>query len=80
MQNWVKNGNWGSEMDPIVKVGHKGRVRAIVKLGMQNPEFHNRAHHFLLLKSDLILKGRAQKFLPQCLKKKIQFPDLVCDT
>lgn len=37
-------------MDLVIKVAHEGRVREARKLAMQNPEFHNRTHYFLLLK------------------------------
>lgn len=48
-QNWVKTGNWGSDMDPIIKVGHESRVGEAVKPAMQNPEFQDTAHLSLLL-------------------------------
>lgn len=41
-QNRVETGNWGSDMGPVIKVGHESRVREGAKPAIQNPEFQNR--------------------------------------
>ena len=48
-QNWVETGNWGSDMDPVIKVGHESKVREGAKPAIQNPEFQNRTRPSHLL-------------------------------
>ena len=63
-QNWVETGNWGSDMDPVIKVGHESRVREQQSQQFKIQSFRTELVNPICLKSDLILKSKDCTFRP----------------